>query len=57
MDGAWSNDNEEAILLISAVDNSDRFVASSNDGSLRLRCLWNFVLKETRWGERVIAAD
>lgn len=44
MDAAWTDDDEETVVRVGALDNGDGFVAAAEDGGLGGRCLWDFVL-------------
>jgi hypothetical protein len=54
---AWTNDDEEAVQGIFALDYGDGGVPSFEDGLLGSRCLGDLMLKEVGRGKRVVTTD
>ncbi|KAI6761779.1 hypothetical protein HG531_002332 [Fusarium graminearum] len=57
VDGTWANDNEQSVLLVGAIDNSDSFIASFEDRLFRFGGLGDFVLEQVWGSQRVVTTD
>jgi hypothetical protein len=57
VDRTGSDDDEEALLRVGAIDDCDGFITTAQDGSLRLRCLGDLVLEKVRRCKRVVSAN
>jgi hypothetical protein len=54
---AWTDDDEEAVLGVFALDYGDGGVPSLDDGLSASSCLGDLMLQEVGRGERVVATD
>jgi hypothetical protein len=57
VDGAGSDDNKEALVWISAIDDCYGFVTAANDRLLRLGCLGNLMLEKVGRCKRIVSAN
>jgi hypothetical protein len=57
VDGAWADDDEQALLLVGAIDDGDGLVAALEHCLLGLGGLGDLVLEQIGGSQRVVAAD
>lgn len=57
VDGAGANDDEQAVLLVGAIDNGDGLVTAAEYGLLGLGGLRDLVLEQIGRSQRVVAAN